>query len=114
MNHAASERTAVPTPPPSRSWGRDETFVSPPVQLAVASRLPVRDLLAAYALLRGHKVALPHVASLREAFPGLFRSRPRWGAAAWDACDHACLDAIRTLLRRRGRLHLLAGFDDVG
>jgi hypothetical protein len=97
--------------PPAPGQGRDDAFSSPPVNLAAAARLPVRDLLAAYALLRGQKIALPHLALLREAFPGLFRSRPRWGSAAWEACDQACLDAIRTLLRQRGRLHLVAAFE---
>ncbi len=90
---------------------RDDAFGSPPVNLAAAAKLPLRDLLTAYALLRGRRMALPHVTLLREAFPGLFRSRPRWGALAWVACDEACLDAIRTLLRQRGRLHLLAAFE---
>jgi hypothetical protein len=100
--------------PPGRppDGGRDDGFGSPPVNLAAAAKLPVRDLLAAYALLRGQKVALPHLALLREAFPALFRSRPRWSAGAWDACDEACLDAIRTLLRGRGRLHLVAAVED--
>ena len=95
-------------PPGTR---RDDAFSSPPVNLAAAEKLPVRDLLAAYALLRGQKVALPHLMLLREAFPALFRSRPRWSAGAWAACDEACLDAIRTLLRERGRLHLVASFE---
>lgn len=93
---------------------RDDAFSSPPVNLAAAEKLPVRDLLAAYALLRGHKVALPHLTLLREAFPVLFRSRPRWSAGAWEACDEGCLDAIRTLLRQRGRLHLVATLDEPG
>lgn len=89
----------------------DEDLSSPPVNLAAAAKLSARDLLAAYALLRGQKVALPHLGLLREAFPGLYRSRPRWGARAWDACDEACLDAIRTLLRQRGRLRLVANLE---
>jgi hypothetical protein len=104
---------AEPSVPPGglRGAARDDAFSSPPVNVAAAAKLPVRDLLAAYALLRGQKIAFPHVTLLREAFPGLFRSRPRWSAGAWDACDEACLDAIRTLLRQRGRLHLVAALE---
>lgn len=85
----------------------DDAVCGPPVDLNAAERLSVRDLLAAYALLRGCKVALPHPTTLRAAFPALFRSRACWSAGAWQVCDEACLDVIRTLLRRRGRLYLV-------
>jgi hypothetical protein len=113
MDHTAPGPIFCPPESP-RAHLNDEAVAAPPVNLSMAEQLSVRELLAAYALLSGRKVALPHVAALREAFPVLFRSRPRWGAEAWDACDEACLDAIRTLLRQRGRLHLVASFDEAG
>lgn len=104
---AAAARASGPPPIPDDACGGDV-----PVNLAAAERLRVRDLLVAYALLRGEKVALPHLMLLREAFPALFRIRPRERPVVHDACDEACLSAIRTLLERRGHLQLVAGFDD--